>query len=277
MTITEAYQGLVQALTPQQGEREARSIARIFLEDSLGVRNPQREGDLTADQQTLWQQGTDRLLAGEPVQYVTGQAHFYGLSIRVNPAVLIPRPETEELVDLVLQRHGQAPKRVLDIGTGSGCIPLALKKHRPHWDVHGWELSPAALATATANAQQLSLAVQLTEVDMLEPSTWPDGPDWDLLISNPPYIPRREAHLMGKSVLDHEPALALFAPNDDPLLFYRSILTFAQGRLRPGGSLYFELNEFNASEVQDLAGQLDFAPTELIADMSGKMRMLRVG
>lgn len=268
---------LVATLSPVQGEGEAMAIARIVLEDVFSWKPGRRPRMLSHAEWVELEQLKDRLLAHEPVQYITGRADFYGLQLQVSPAVLIPRPETEELVEWVLERakvllQQKGQVRVLDIGTGSGCIPLAIKHECPNLTVSAWDVSQSALEVASANADQLNLEVSFSQVDILDANHWPTE-SWDIIVSNPPYIPHQEAELMPPSVWQHEPDLALFVENDDPLLFYRTIMQFAQQRGAAPVHLFFECNEYNAPAVDQMGQSLGFTQTTLRKDMQGKDRM----
>ena len=272
MNIAAAFRNLSQQLTNIYGEREAANIARIVFEDAFGIRNTNRKEPFRPDQ---LQGITKRLLAGEPVQYVLGQADFYGLKVSVTPDTLIPRVETEELVLEILQGHGMNTERsVLDIGTGTGCIPLALKQQRPNWAATGIDVSRGALAVAEKNAQQLGLSVMFRLADILEEKDQQALPAFDIIVSNPPYIPPSESRLMPGHVLQHEPHLALFTGTEDALVFYRTITRFAAAHLAPGGMLYFELNEYNGSQVLDYVEKQGFREVLLKKDMNGKIRIL---
>lgn len=275
MTIHSAYQQLQGELQGIYGPGEARSIARIVFEDALGQYALSSQAVLPQEQWAELQGIQARLLQQEPVQYVLGQADFYGLKLKVDKRVLIPRQETEELVHWVLEREARAGLRLLDIGTGSGCIALALKQQRPDWAVQGIDRSPGALALAAENAQSLDLEVDWALFDILEAEHWPALGPFDVVVSNPPYIPPSEQSLMPPHVLRHEPELALFTATEDALVFYRAIGQFAQQRLLPGGRLYFELNEFHAQPVADSIASQGFGQIELQQDISGKPRMLR--
>lgn len=276
MKIANAYRGLVRQLTAGYDEREARNIARLVFEDAFGVHNLNREDELPTEQTLKLRDIAQRLIDGEPWQYILGQADFYGLKFRVTPDTLIPRAETEELVYEILQDHPKGPGRsALDIGTGTGCIPITLKHHRPNWAVTGLEVSRKALEAASQNAAELGTTVHFLEADILEEKSWAKFPLYDLIVSNPPYIPPSEARLMPKHVLEHEPHLALFTATEDALVFYEAIARFAKTHLSPGGMLYFELNEFNGAEVLKIVEAQGFAAAELKQDMSGKTRMLK--
>lgn len=272
MSIATAYRQLSEQLTKIYDEREAQSIARIVFEDVFGIRNVNRRELFPAD---LLGPLAERLLAGEPVQYVLGKADFYGLKIAVTSDTLIPRAETEELVFEILGSHDlHLSCSVLDIGTGTGCIPLVLKHHRPAWQVTGADVSPGALTVAQDNAQQLNLDVMFRLANILDAKDQASFPYYDIIISNPPYIPPSESRLLPPNVLQHEPHLALFTETEDALVFYRTIAQFATQHLNPLGMLYFELNEFNGYEVLHCVESQGFKCVEIKKDMQGKIRML---
>jgi release factor glutamine methyltransferase len=276
MDTSGAYAQLTDRLTATLGAGEARSVARIVLEDAFHWRTGQRTRLLTDAEVAEYEAISERLLAGEPVQYVLGEADFFGLKFYVTPAVLIPRPETEELVEWALEWLRQHPRahRVLDIGTGSGCIPVTLGHRRPGLQLTAVDNSAGAVAVAEKNADRYGVPVACRRLDILDPTAREQLSDtYDLVISNPPYIPERERQLMSKTVLDHEPAAALFVADADPLVFYRTILDWSYPHLRTGGAVLFECNEFNAAEVDRLARQRNWL-TAVRADLQGKPRML---
>ncbi|MEM8526588.1 MAG: peptide chain release factor N(5)-glutamine methyltransferase [Bacteroidota bacterium] len=262
----------VQALSPIYEEREAKSIARIVFEDAFPVVS---SFDFSQEDQLQLNRIKARLLAGEPIQYILEQADFYGLKLKVSPAVLIPRQETEELVALVVQTCSkQFNGSILDIGTGSGCIPIALKKQLPKAEISACDVSTKALKIASTNAQKYKLDVQFFIYDILKQERSITLPTYDIIVSNPPYIPKEEANLMPSRVKDHEPELALFVENDDALLFYRRITEFAIRHLPSDGFLFFELNEYNAAEVAQLVSEASFYNVQIQKDLNGKKRML---
>ncbi len=275
MTTQDLSLHLLNELTPRMGSGEARSVARLFLEDLFGYRPGNRPRELTQDEQILAWASINRLKAGEPIQYVTGIADFYGLRLRVSPAVLIPRPETEELVEWILEENAPGTQvQCLDVGTGSGCIILALAAKRPGWGCFGTDISQDALDIATANREELDLRVVFTQSDARGPLPYP-GEGLDIIVSNPPYIPPSERSRMGPSVLTHEPELALFVPEDDPLLFYRHIAEQGKALLVRGGRLYLETNEFNHKDVVLLLEELGYGAVAGRQDLQGKQRMVR--
>lgn len=278
------YDEFANALQSLFDPREAQCIARIVFEDCFQLQRSQfAQATLSATQATQLQSIFSALQRNEPLQYILGQADFYGLKFKVDPRVLIPRPETEELVEWVLETlktstFATSPC-ILDIGTGSGCIPITLAQKLPHAELWGLDVSTDALALAQENAQLNQVKVRWLEVDILQEALWPqhfsNHPAFDVIISNPPYIPEREEVLMPAQVTQFEPHLALFVSNDDPLLFYRQIARFAQQYLGTGGYLFFECNEYNASEVATMLSEMAWEEIVLHKDLSGKERMIR--
>lgn len=256
---------------------EANSIARIVFEDAFQVYNFKKEIQLCETQLTRFQEIKKRLATNEPVQYILGEADFYGLKFKVNPSVLIPRPETEELVAWVLEtaRAKQQLKTILDIGTGSGCIPITLKRELTHLSISALDVSKLALHNAEDNARKNAVEVNFLLGDILQEKNWEMLSQFDIIISNPPYIPLHEKTLMPQQVLKYEPHLALFTEDEDALVFYRKIAQFAQSHLNKNGYLFFECNEFNASEVQEMLSNFGFREVRIKQDMQGKDRMIR--
>lgn len=214
-----------------------------------------------------------RLEAHEPIQYVLGQAPFYGRWFKVRKGVLIPRPETEELVHRIISRHQhEKGLRILDIGTGSGCIAISLSLELRGSRVAALDVSEDALSLAKENAAQLQAGVHFVQANILE--EFPaEAESLDILVSNPPYVREQEAALMQPNVLEWEPHLALFVKNEDPLLFYRRITEHATKLLKPGGSLYFEINEACGDGVAELLRQAGFTAISILKDMQGKDRI----
>lgn len=275
ITIRQLLSDLTEALTPAYGGGEASSIARIVAEDAFHLKgNAGRE--LSDVEYTRYLDISQRLLSGEPVQYVLGQADFFGMKFRVSPATLIPRQETEELVAWVLEEPVSNDVKLLDVGLGSGCIAISIRKKRPGWTVYGMEVSEEALAVAQQNSETLVGGdTRFFHGNALKKQDWQNLPALDIVISNPPYIPAAERTLVPAHVLNHEPHLALFVTDDDPLLFYRVIAGMSLEKLKSGGRIFFECNEFNAGEVAEMLGQSGFTSIESRKDICGADRMVR--
>lgn len=215
----------------------------------------------------------DRLKNKEPIQYILGETQFCGLSIKLSKDVLIPRPETEEIVEYIRQETAHSELRILDIGTGSGCIPLALKNYFPEAQVSACDISEEALEVAKENGVRNKLLVNFFKHDILSKDHL-QGARFDLIVSNPPYVRKSEMKHMEANVLEHEPHLALFVENDDPLIFYRAILAFSRHHLSTGGRLYFEINENLGAQLVDLMEAAGFNNILLKKDLQGKERLL---
>ncbi len=278
MTCQEAFRDLKEALLPKYGEGEARSIARIVFEDVFRFFQA-ADRSMESEELETFEKIKSRLLSGEPVQYVLGLADFYGFKFMVNPHVLIPRQETEELVYWIHQTvKNECPGKkldLLDIGTGTGCIPITLGKINPLLSVSALDVSEKALEVAKENARRLDIPVQFYHINILDETLWPQLPVFDLIVSNPPYIPEEETPLMDTHVIEHEPRLALFVEDEDPLLFYKKITLFSQKHLKKGGYLFFETNAFNAAQVLDFMEKNGFANLSIEKDLNGKDRMIR--
>lgn len=271
------HRELWQPLVAEYGEGEAKAIVRLLLERGFGlsladVLTGGVEG-LPEDRACLLRGMAARLAAGEPVQYVLGEAEFDGRWLRVTPSVLIPRPETEELCQWVVASDLPAKARILDIGTGSGCIACTLAAHLEDAEVTGWDLSDEALEVARENARRTCTNVAFARRDALALPA--DHALWDAIVSNPPYICQRERASMERHVLDHEPAMALFVPDDDALCFYESIARYAQTALKPGGQLFFEINPRYAQALCALLSDLAFEAVGIRDDGFGKQRFIR--
>jgi release factor glutamine methyltransferase len=216
-----------------------------------------------------------QLKTSKPIQYILGETEFYGRTFRVNPAVLIPRPETEELVKWVVETVSTKTPSLLDIGTGSGCIAISLKLELPEADVVALDISAAALALAQENAALHKAAVRLIKKDVLLMQPTDVASTFDVVVSNPPYIALFEKNSMKANVLANEPHVALFVPNTDPLIFYDRIAALAQEKLKPSGFLFFEINERFGTEVLALLVKKGFKHLELRKDLFGKDRMVK--
>lgn len=213
------------------------------------------------------------LATKKPIQYILNEAWFYGEKYFVNENVLIPRPETEELVELICNDNKQNSLTILDIGTGSGCIPISIKKKKSDWNVHAVDVSKDALEVAKKNSSDLKASVTFYESDILKTRSI-EKVKFDIIISNPPYIAKNEAHTMNDTVLQYEPHLALFVENNDPLLFYKVIADFALTNLNSSGKLYFEINQRLGKEVIELLEKKGFSIVTLHKDLSGNDRMI---
>lgn len=278
MTIQAAFTLIINTLSPLQGNREAANIAHIVIEHITGMGRMDRviykDKLLSPAQEEQLQQALNALLKHEPVQYVTGKAWFYGLAFTVNRNVLIPRPETEELVEWIV-KDTHTPVKILDIGTGSGAIPIALKKDLPAATVWSVDVSAGALEVASQNATQLNLNVHFEQMDILDTTATHALPLFDIIVSNPPYICESEQKDMEEQVIAYEPGIALFVPDNDALLFYRQIGLLAKEKLTPGGLLYFEINEAFGKEVVALLEEQGFKNVILKQDLYTKDRMVR--
>nr|WP_304608484.1 peptide chain release factor N(5)-glutamine methyltransferase [Pontibacter anaerobius] len=261
-------------------EPEAGSIAQLVLEHVLQKNRMQlslaQQEQVAPGLEAQVEQIVARLQQQEPVQYVLGVVHFYGLELQVDERVLIPRPETEELVEMVLQEHkGQQGLQVLDICAGSGCIPVALASNLAGAKVYGLEVSEGALEVARTNAAKYKLPVEWLQADIFEPVPSIKPASLDIITSNPPYVLEQEKLQMRENVLQYEPHLALFVPDQDPLKYYRRITEVALELLKKGGALYFEINERYGQEVRALLLEAGFKEAQVVQDLFGKDRMVR--
>ena len=273
------YETLWQRLTDIYETGEAKAIVRLVLEVRFGLTMTDilcgKIEKLTAEEQKDLKHIIQRLETGEPVQYVLGEADFGGISFHVEPGVLIPRPETYELCQWVLEESGI---NILDIGTGSGCIAITLALGIPEAHVTAWDISDKALKIAAENAKRTNVNVSFEKVDVLNtPLLYREelGVSLDIIISNPPYILNKERAGMERNVLAFEPHLALFVPDDDPLLFYRAIAHYAAKALKPGGKLFLEINPLCVEEMKDMLQQEGFRHTEIKEDQFGKQRFTK--
>ena len=269
------YEQLWHRLTPIYEAGEAKAIVRNVLEMQFHLSFAEilcgKVTELSADNQAELEKIMIRLEKSEPVQYVLDTAFFYGRPFHVDPGVLIPRPETTELCQWIIE----APKEgsILDIGTGSGCIAITLAIELPQSHVSAWDISEEALTIAKANASTLNAHVNFEKQDALAPHI--DERKWDIIVSNPPYIEPKEREEMEKNVLEYEPAIALFAPESNPIAFYQSIGNYAAKTLLPGGLLYFELNPLTANAVGSYLESIGFKDIEYREDQFHKQRFLK--
>lgn len=278
MNSKELFQQIVKDINVFEPANEAESLAYLVLEHVYGLSRMDvltaYEIDESEQQQAALQKVLERLKQSEPIQHIMGKVSFYGRNFLVNRNVLIPRQETEELVHLILKKiTADSTCKILDIGTGSGIIPITLKKEREKCEVHAIDVSGAALQTAKRNAQLNRAEVVFHHLDILEEQ--PGEAGFTIWVSNPPYVLEREKQQMEAKVLHYDPEEALFVPDDDPLLFYRRIADIAYDKLLEEGFLYFEINEAFAREVGELMEEFGFKDIELIKDMQGKFRFVR--
>ena len=302
------YHDICQRLTPLYGPQEAKAMTRMLLEDLFSLSFADILCGATehlSDADTIrLQQSVDRLLDSEPLQYVTGTAFFWGHPFHVAPGVLIPRPETEWMVDTAVGIATASAPRILDVGTGSGCIAtsISLALADKHCYTEAWDISEDALRIAADNAARLGADVKFRRCDALRleedipaeerleedlpaeekleaeqggAEALRDSASWDIIVSNPPYICNREAADMHANVLRHEPHLALFVPDTDPLLFYRAIASYAMRSLRKGGWLLFECNTLYAHDTAQMASDMGFATSVVEDDCFGKPRFVK--
>jgi release factor glutamine methyltransferase len=279
MLVELAYQQLLQNLETLYEKREATNIANWVIEHITGLSRMDRivhkSSQLSIDQAQELTFKTNQLLQSVPVQYVLNEAWFAGLKLYVDPAVLIPRPETEELVDWILKNDAVKDfQHFLDIGTGSGCIPITLKLKKQEAYVLSVDKSADALLIAKKNATQLNAHVYFKQLDILDESKWQSLPPFDCIVSNPPYIQDLERLNMAQHVTKHEPSMALFVPDHDPLIFYRKIAMLGKTHLSENGVIYLEINQVFGEEVVSLFQQLGYQ-TILRKDLMGNDRMVK--
>lgn len=275
--LNQLYRRIRNLLTPRYGDQEASAMAFAFLEDKYDASRTDvlcgKVRDFSEKEHQEMEDLLQQLVEGNPLQYVLGQSFFYGRSFIVSPAVLIPRPETEALVEMVVQEQ---PESVLDCGTGSGCIAVSIAAELPTSRVTAWDISDEALCVAKENAAALGATVTFQKRDILEESTVENtGERYACIVSNPPYICHREASEMEQHVLDHEPHLALFVPDQDPLLFYRALAELANRRLLLGGLLCVETNKAYTRETAELFSSFGFEDIEIIEDCFSVPRFVK--
>jgi len=287
MTLNEARTVLTKELSTIYDNDELKNIIDLVLEYITNMSRMEQVKSkmayLTCTQLENLDIITERLKHNEPVQYVLGQAWFAGMKFKVNKNVLIPRPETEELVDWVIKESQQSnpdsyrdkSQNILDVGTGSGCIPITLKKNLPEVNLSAIEVCSEALFTATENAIEHTAEVDFILLDFLDEEKWTELGQFDIIVSNPPYIKQSEKDIMHIRVKEFEPHLALFVPDTDALLFYRKLSDFSLKHLKPGGSLFLEINEALGDTVVSLFRSAGFINIELKKDLQGKDRMVK--
>lgn len=259
-------------------ENEIQQFIFILFEYELGFSKVElvtrSEEEIDEEKHGKFLDYLNQLKTYKPIQYITGETSFYGLNFHVNSYVLIPRPETEELVDWILKQKLPRNPIILDVGAGSGCIAVALAKNLPGSIVHAIDISENALGLANENAILNKVNVNLSQENILSPSEEFKKREFDLIVSNPPYIAFRDKANMNKNVLDYEPNLSLFVPDEDPLVFYNAILEFSMNSLKENGQVFFEINESFDKEIVALMKNHNFAEIELRKDINDKFRMV---
>lgn len=281
LSYSTAFYRLLDILKPLYDEGEANAIAHEIMEHITGLTRLQRldkkEELLSIAQQTQLDTAMAELKAARPLQYITGVAWFMGMPFKVNEHVLIPRPETEELVQWIVNDYKPNVKEmnVLDIGTGSGCIPVSLKRLLPAATINSCDVSANAILVAQENARSLDADINIIQVDFLDESHWKQFGQYNIIVSNPPYIPYAEKDTLHANVLEHEPHLALFVLDNDALLFYRKIAAFGKTHLAERGAIYCELHRDYAAATAALFEQSGYSQVTMIKDMHGNDRMLK--
>jgi len=272
-TLKSRLDSMEQKLISVVGSREANSIIKALKMDHPQLKVLPMNASISADLDNLLIDVEAQLHNDKPVQQITGLAHFYGYQFYINDQVLIPRPETEELVHHFLKDNNQVAPKILDIGTGSGIIPITIKKKLPNAQITAIDVSESALAVAKRNAELMEVDINFKKANFLNEETWQALDCYDCILSNPPYIDLSEKSKMGKGVVKYEPEIALFT-SEDPLIFYRKIEKFVSDHLVKGGTCLMEINEFRAEETKAVFSK-EWKCT-LIDDLSGKPRILKV-
>ena len=283
------YQEFWQSLTPLYDAGEAQAIVRTVLDVEYGMTLTDiicgKVNELSSDEERNLEEIITRLQNGEPVQYVLGEADFAGRTFHVEPGVLIPRPETAELCQWIEEEvsslKADEKKQILDICTGSGCIAITLGLNIPNSEVTGWDISEDALRIAQGNVEMLkagNVRIEYQDALMLPKAAEAESSlskGWNIIVSNPPYICEKEKADMEKNVLEHEPSIALFVPDEEPLKFYRAIAEYASSALKSEGALYFEINPIYEKETREMLEELGFKDIETKEDAFGKKRMMK--
>lgn len=274
-----AYNYIKQAINGQYPDTEASAIAKAILTDVFQLSTTDlyasKDMNFSTNQAEKLEVIINRLRANEPLQYILGNCYFCGLDFHVEPGVLIPRPETAELVEWIIsdRKSSDSPIRILDIGTGSGCISISLAKNLPQSEVHAWDISEDAIRIASDNANRLDANVRFRQTDVL--GQVPTNTMMNVIVSNPPYITEAERTDMDANVTDWEPGTALFVPDNTPLLFYERIADIGKQILTPDGTLYFEINQRFGTETVDMLRKKGYRNVELRKDLSGNDRMIK--
>jgi len=279
LTIQYQFKNLTKALERLYPKREAESIAYVAIEHVLNYSKfkyaEHRQELFPKKELEQWNNISTRLIAGEPVQYIIGSAPFYCLNFKVSPAVLIPRPETEEMAELILKENNEDSLRILDIGTGSGCIPVSLKFNRNNWKVFATDISEEAVKIAEENAKSNDTEIKIFVDDIFNSKAFRLDNKFDIIVSNPPYIPLSEKQKMHKNVINFEPHLALFIPDEDPVKYNKAIAEFAKTHLGEKGKIYVEIHENYADEGVNVFKESGFCKNEIIFDINNKPRIIK--
>jgi release factor glutamine methyltransferase len=264
-------------LSPIYPKEEIAGITKLIFEKVLklsGIQyHLQKDDVISAANLAEIKDIVNQLVQFKPIQYILGEAHFFGLTFAVNKSVLIPRSETEELVDWIIKDYAELAPKILDIGTGSGCIPISILTQLPEASAEAWDISEQALVVANQNAFKHQIKINFQHIDLFNAPQQPAI--YDVIVSNPPYVTDSEKDLMHQNVLDHEPHTALFVPDNDPLFFYAKIAELGLTSLKPNGHLYLEINEQFGSQTLELLSSKGYVNLVLKKDLNGKDRMVK--
>lgn len=284
MTTKQVYIDFVKKLKTIYDEREAENIADWVYENSTGLKKWERRANGAKELPEIHFNKIEKylgeLLQNKPVQYVLNECWFYKRKFYVNENVLIPRPETEELVEWIIKdireinARDSKPTNIIDVGTGSGCIPISLKKELSKTNITAIDISEKALSVAKKNAKNLKAEIKFPQIDFLNKNEWNQLGQYDIIVSNPPYIPIKEKDILKRNVVDFEPGIALFVENNDPYIFYEKIAEFSKTHLKENGKIYVEVHEDHANNVKDVFEKAGMA-TILKKDIYGKERMVK--
>ena len=286
MTVDEARKKIVESVNSAYEGDEAKNIAELLLERvtnlALTERIIKKSESLSSEQEKLLLESISRLQDHEPIQYIINECWFAGMKFYVDKNVLIPRPETEELADwvvseskLTISNRQYANLKVLDIGTGSGCIAIAIKAKLPNVEMWACDISDEALNVARMNADALRTAIDFVSIDFLDTGRRKQLPHVDVIVSNPPYVPQRDKKQMKRNVADYEPSAALFVPDNDPMIFYDAIADFGKKKLNRSGAIYTEIHEHLGERIKNLFRAQGYSSVQLKKDLQGKDRMIR--
>jgi release factor glutamine methyltransferase len=282
MTIEQVYSDFKEKLKTIYNAREAENISDWVFENATHLkkweRRENKNQELKENVENKIEKYLHQLLIHKPVQYVLNEAWFYKMKFFVDENVLIPRPETEELVEWIISdlknENNSKPTNIIDIGTGSGCVPIALKKELPHLNITAIDVSEKALAVANKNAENLNATIHFLQINFLDENEWKRLQSCDIIVSNPPYIPTSEKEILSKNVTDFEPAVALFVKNNDPYIFYKKISEFAKTHLNESGKIYVEVHEEYANDIKVIFENAGYL-SEIKKDIYGKNIMVK--